>query len=242
MLRAVSSVRQINARSPPVAGPVDRSDKETFVASDSVIPSGTDRMRRVIVAGLLATTAMVALQAAAQLIDFEVFDLHLYALNCDKHGSVFGVASLVAQVAAAAAIGWRGSRVERHRWAWFALGVLVADLVLVRTLTAFNAAVLAAPLACVFGLLCWLTWRDPRGSRAVVRAGFILMVTSLLLHKVGLAADASTASDYTWAYQITGAVKHGCELAGWMLLSTGIGASLGDRSAAEVSTRRDRRS
>ena len=63
-----------------------------------------------------------------------------------------------------------------------------------------------------------LTWRDSGAARAVVWAGLILMVTSLLLHKVGLAADSSTASDYTWAYQITGMVKHGAELAGWMLI------------------------
>ena len=60
------------------------------------------------------------------------------------------------------------------------------------------------------------------------------MVVSLLLHKVGLAADSSTASDYTWAYQITGIVKHGAELAGWMLLATGIVAGIEGRAAREV--------
>ena len=48
----------------------------------------------------------------------------------------------------------------------------------------------------------------------------------MLLHKVGLAADASTASDYTWPYQITSMVKHGAELAGWMLLATAIAAGI----------------
>ena len=188
-------------------------------------------MRRVIVAGLLVAIAIVALQAASQAIDFGVFNLRLRALNGDKHASVFGVASLLAQIAVAAASVWRGSRVERHRWAWFALAGIVAVLVPVRGLTTFNAAALAVPLACVFCLLCWLTWRDPGAARAVVWTGLILMVTSLLLHKVGLAADSSTASDYTWAYQITGIVKHGAELAGWTL--RGHGNHRGHRGTSE---------
>ncbi len=182
-------------------------------------------------AGLVVTVALVVLQAASQAIDFSVFNLRHEALNSDKHYSLFGIASLLAQAAVAAASGWRGSREERHRRAWFALGALVAVLVLVRGLTTFNATALAVPLACVFLLLCWLTWRDPRPARAVVWAGLILMATSLALHKVGLAADSSTASDYTWAYQITGMVKHGAELAGWMLLATGITAGLRRRSS-----------
>ncbi|MFZ0042526.1 MAG: hypothetical protein WAK93_14535 [Solirubrobacteraceae bacterium] len=193
-------------------------------------------MRRAIVAGLLVTVAIVVLQAASQVVDFSVFNLRLRALNSDKHYSLFGIASLLAQAAVAAASGWRGIRVNRRRWAWFALGALVAALVLVRGLTTFNAAVLAVPLACVLLLLCWLTWRDPRPARAVVWAGLILMVTSLALHKVGLAADSSTASDYTWAYQITGIVKHGAELAGWMLLATGIIAGLQRRTAPSART------
>jgi hypothetical protein len=183
-------------------------------------------MRRIIVIGLLVTVALVALQAVTQAIDFSVFNLQIRAFNSDKRDSLFGLASLLAQAAVAAACVWRGRQVERRRRAWFALGALVGALVIIRGLTTFNATALAAPLVCVFGLLCWLTWRDRGGARVVVWAGLILMGTSLLLHKVGLAADASTASDYTWAYQLTSMVKHGAELAGWMLLATGIAAGI----------------
>lgn len=186
-----------------------------------VIPSAADRMKRVIVVGLVVTTAMVALLAASQLINFGFFDLRLGAFDTDSHASVFGVVSLLAELAAAAAIGWRGSHVERYRWAWFVLGALVAGLVLVRGLTTFNAAALAVPLACVFCLVCWLTWRDPGAARAVVWAGLILMGTSLLLHQVGLDADVLNYSNQNWGYQITAVVKHGSELGGWMLLATG---------------------
>ena len=136
-----------------------------------VIPPAADRVRRVIVAGLLVTIAMVVLQAVSQVIDFSVFNLRIRALNSDKHDSLFGLASLLAQMAVAAACVWRGRRVERHRRAWFALGALVAGLVIIRGLTTFNATALAVPLACVFWLLCWLTWRDPgrRANRRVDR-------------------------------------------------------------------------
>jgi hypothetical protein len=195
-----------------------------------------DRMRRIIVAGLIVTLAFVAIQAVSQAIDFSAFNLRVRALNSDKHDSLFGLASLLAQAAVATASVWRGRRVERHRRAWYALGALVACLVIVRGLITFNATTLAVPLACVFCLVCWLTWRDPGPARAAVWAGLVLMATSLLLHKVGLAADSSTASDYTWAYQITGMVKHGSELAGWMLLATGIAAGVEGHAARRVTS------
>lgn len=196
--------------------------------------SGQDTVRRIIVAGLLAAAAMVALHAVTQVIDFSVFDLRIRAFNADKRDSVFGLASLLAQLATATACWWRGHCLEQHRRVWFALAVLVAVLVFVRGLTSFNAVALALPLACVFVLLCFLTWRDQTAARAAVWAGLVLMVTSLVLHKVGLAADASTASDYTWAYQITGIVKHSAELAGWMLVTTGIVGEVAGRRAREL--------
>jgi hypothetical protein len=177
---------------------------------------------------------MFALLAAGQLINYGVFDLRITALDTDTHRSVFGVVSIVAEAAAAAAIAWRGSRVERHRWAWLALGALVAGLILMRTLTSFNAATLAAPLVCVFLLLCWLTWPDPGYARTVVWAALGLMVISLVLHQVGLDADVLNYSSHSWAYQLTAVAKHGCELAGWLLLATAIVAAMEVRPAPGV--------
>jgi hypothetical protein len=196
---------------------------------------GQDTVRRIIVAGLLAAAAMVALHAVTQAIDFGVFNLRIRAFNADKRDSVFGLASLFAQLATAIACWWHGRSLERHRRVWLALALLVAVLVFVRGLTTFNAVALSLPLACVFVLLSVLTWNDHTAARTVVWAGLVLMVTSLVLHKVGLAADASTASDYTWAYQITGIVKHGAELAGWTLVSTGIVAGVAGHRAQGTS-------
>ena len=186
-------------------------------------------MKRVLVVGLLVTIGLVVLQAATQAIDFGFFNLRIWAFNCDKRYSIFGVVSLFAQLAVATGSVWRGLSVEQHRRAWLGLGALVFVLIIVRGLTTFNAKVLALPLACLCAVLVWLTWRDPRLARGVVWSGLILLAASLVLHKVGLGADDSTASDFTWAYQITSMIKHGAELAGWALVATGIVAGFADR-------------
>lgn len=194
------------------------SIKERFGAG---APTSNDATR-VIVAGLLVAAVAVTLLAITQLINFGVFNLRIQALDSDFHTSVFGLVSLGAQLAVAAAAGWRGRHAQRHRWAWFVLAVLVAALGIVREATTFNAAALAAPLGCVFALVCWLMWRDSGAIRVVVGSGLVLMVVSLALHKVGIASDSSTASDFTWPYQILTVIKHGFELAGWTLVATGI--------------------
>lgn len=185
-----------------------------------------------IVVGVLATIVMVALLAASQLINYGVYHLRLHAFDTDRHSSVFGVASLVAQLIVAAAIAWRGVRFEGQRRPWLTLGALVAGLVLLRTLIFFNAKAVAAPLALVFALVCWLTWRDRVVARSVVWVALVLMLVSLVLHQVGLDADVLNYSNQSWAYQLTAVAKHGCELAGWMLMATGIIAGVAHRARA----------
>lgn len=181
-----------------------------------------DDLQRIITAGIVAAALLVALHAASQLIDFSVFSLRLRALNADKRDSIFGIASLLAQTGVAGASLWRFRAQANRGKAWLALAALVAALLLLRGLATYSASVLAVPLASVFVLLCWLTWRDPPAARSLLWVALGLMMVSLALHQVGPDADASTASDFTWSYQITGVVKHGCELAGWVLVATAV--------------------
>ena len=192
-------------------------------------PATTD-VERVVVAGLVVTLVILVLQASSQAIDFGVYNLRVVLFNADKHYSVFGVLSLLAQVVVAAASVQRGREASRHRSAWYALAGLAAALVIMRGLVEFKASVVALPLAAVLALLTWLTWHDGR-VRVLVWAGLVLLFVSLLLHKVGLAADDSLASDFTWKYQITGMVKHGAELGGWLLVVTGLVAGMATRRA-----------
>lgn len=182
-----------------------------------------DRARWVIQVGLCLTTATVALQAVCQLLDFGVFDLSLRILDSNHHKSVFGAVSVLAQAGAAAAIILGAARPPRLRVARVLLGALVASLALVRTFAAYDVAMLLAPLAAVFALLCWLALHDPPSIRITVLAALALLVCSFALHTVGPAADGGAGHvDGSWTFQLTAMLKHGAELAGWMLLASGM--------------------
>lgn len=199
---------------------------------------------RAIRAGVLVTAAAVAAQSLSQWIDFRVFDLRLRTLDSDHHASVFGAASIGAQAAAAAAI-WLRAWKARSR-AGLIVAALLAVLSVLRALMRYepvferyNVAITALPLGVAFAVLCVLTFRDPRAPRVVVWAGLGLLACSFVLHAVGPAADAAEPTErltHTWSYQATGMIKHGAELAGWLLLATGIAA--GHLASREARLRR----
>jgi hypothetical protein len=207
------------------------------------MPSST----QVMAAGLLLTAAVVLAQTVGQLIDFRVFDLRLRLLDSDHHASVFGALSILAEAAAATAIGLRA--ISARRVAWLLVSAVVGVLAVPRALMRYaplferyDVAISVAPLAVVFVVLCALTFRDVRRVRFVVWGSLALLTCSFALHAVGPQADSGTtayvATD-TWAYQATGILKHGAELAGWMLLTTGmIAAASARRGDARGAARR----
>ena len=189
---------------------------------------------QVLAVGLLLTAAVVLAQMASQWIDFHFFDLRLRALDSGHHLSVFGAASILAQAVAAATIGLRA--VSMRRPGWLLVGVPVGVLIIPRALmryepvfARYDVPILVVPLTVIFVVLCALTFRDARRVRFMVWGSLVLLACSFALHGVGPQADADgRATTYlithTWAYQATGMLKHGAELAGWMLLATGIAA------------------
>jgi hypothetical protein len=207
------------------------------------------RSTQVLAAGLLLTAAVVAAQAASQWIDFHFFALRVRLLDSGHHLSVFGAASILAEAVAAAAIAMRG--VSMRRLAWLLVAVPVGVLIIPRALMRYEAAfarydvaILVVPLTVVFLVLCVLTLRDARRVRFMVWGSLALLACSFALHAVGPQADADgRATTYvithTWAYQATGMLKHGAELAGWLLLATAMAAgSLASqaRRSARLST------
>ena len=112
------------------------------------------------------------------------------------------------------------------------VGVLTVPRALMRYVPAFeryDVPILVVPLTVVFVVLCALTFRDARRVRFIVWGSLVLLACSFALHAVGPQADADGSRTYlathTWAYQVTGMLKHGAELAGWMLLATGMAAA-----------------
>ena len=137
----------------------------------------------------------------------------------------------MAEAVAAAAIALRAVSGRRRAWLLVAavVGVLTVPRALMRYAAAFeryDVPILVAPLSVVFVVLCALTFRDARPVRFIVWGSLVLLGFSFALHAVGPQADAGGSSAYlsthTWAYQVTGMLKHGAELAGWILLAIGI--------------------
>jgi hypothetical protein len=172
----------------------------------------------------------VLAQTASQAIDFHFFDLNLRVLDSGHHRSVFGVLSILAEAVAAGAIAVRA--VPKRNLGGILAAALVGLLIVprglesyVRAFQRYDVPILVLPLAIVFVLVFALTLRDERRPRFIIWLSLGLLGCSFALHGIGPQADAVIRPhmvDYTWAYQLTGMLKHGAELAGWMLLTTGM--------------------
>jgi hypothetical protein len=175
-----------------------------------------------IVIGLLATIAAVLALIVTQSIDFSVYNLRIAALDSDVHASIFGVASLAAQGAAALAATARAARSER-RTLWLVLATLLSALLVFRILSTYEGVLLLPPVAVIFVLLWDLTSDDPSRPRALVRGALVLLVFSFVVHAVGPRIVAALGDGvHTWPYQAKGILKHTTEMAGWMLVATGV--------------------
>jgi hypothetical protein len=178
---------------------------------------------QLIVAGATLTVAAVLALAASEVINYG-FRLHVQALDSGVRWSVFGVMSLLAQASVAVVAVARSGRGAKGPL-WLALGGLLAALLLVRILLPFDAALLVAPIALVFVLLWLLTTHDPDRARSVVSWALALLFLSFAVHVVGakVVAALGFGAD-SWPSELKGILKHSSELAGWMLLATGLGA------------------
>jgi hypothetical protein len=180
---------------------------------------------RVLVAGVAFALSVLVAQIVAQIIDFTVYDLRIGALNSNVDSSVFGVLSLAAEVAMACAAALRGLE-SAHRGRWLVLAAIAAALVAVRAAAPGSAMIVAVPVAVVFVLVWSLTSSDPGRARTIVRVALFLLAFSFVVHLVGLKIVNSLGYDgNSWPYQVKSLLKHGSELAGWILLATGISAT-----------------
>lgn len=184
-----------------------------------------DRSRlvdRIIVIGVSVAIVLAFAQIVAQVIDAAAFDLRIHALNSDSHRSVFGVLSLAAQAAAVVAVGVR-CRSSSRRFAWLVLAGLTALLLVVRALFPSEPAAFAIPVAIAFVLFWSLTATDDRRARTVVRVGLFVLAFSFVAHVVGPRIVTHLGYDVgSWPYELKGILKHSTELAGWILVGTGV--------------------
>ena len=179
---------------------------------------------RVVTIGVLITLATVIAQTAAQSIDFGVFDLRLRVLDSNHHRSIFGVASLLAQAVTIAAVAARGAWAPRSE-GWVVLAALVGALLILRIANAYDAVLLLPLVTAIFLLFLRLTSDDPPRPRAIVWAALLLLAFSFGMHVLVPKIDSVSSAGNSWAFQIKAMLKHSAELAGWMLLATGLAAA-----------------
>ena len=192
--------------------------------------AGTSRFTKF---GILVTIVIVLTGSAAQLINYGFFNQRIPGLDPGSDGGVFGVASDIALAAAAVSAWVLAARVRAARSVATALAGLLTFLAVDKVLRlhdyiphwiAFYLPVLAAAFICLVAVA-----RGHRGEgRAVldrlIGVGLLLLGFSFLLHVFGrrLLLDLGVSDTTGLAYQTKTMMKHGTEVAGWLLIALGL--------------------
>lgn len=167
--------------------------------------------------------------AAAQFVDFGLFDLRLRWLDMATHASVFGVVSILALTAALAlatllALFNAGDRTL------LALPCVLAIILALRVLHPPRVLLYAVPFGVAAFVLLWRLAPRTRGS-GLVRAGCVALVLSYAIHAVGTTIVTELGyGPMSWPYQIKLVIKHSGELMGWTLVAAGLADLLEGRA------------
>jgi hypothetical protein len=196
---------------------------------------------RLVAVGILGTIALVVAGTAAQLTNY-AFALHIAALDSSSDGGAFGVVGDLAVASAALAAWIVLARARPRRLAIVVLPVLLTFLAVDKALhlhnqiadwPAYYVPVLLATLAAVV----FVGQQLPARSRGLIAVGLALLATSFLIHlagqtmldKLGVAGDG-------WAPQLKAVIKHGAEVAGWLVLGLALFATNGRRPVTGAGT------
>ena len=199
----------------------------------------------------LAPAIGVALaQITAQLVDFQLYDLHLRALNANSDKSVVAWLTPVGMALVLAGVLAQLRRGRAPRGRGIAVAALLFGLLLVAigrrgafgdplsihrsTLLLASSTLLLTP---ALGVLLALLLREAREvdvtTCRLLQIGCALLVSSYVLHLLGGALADAVGGEHSWTYQVGAALKEGTEVAGW--LTVGLGCC---RAAADGRYRR----
>ena len=184
------------------------------------------------VAVWLAPAIGVALaQITAQLVDFQLYDLHLRALNANSDASVVAwltPAGMALTLTGVLACLWRRDRARaRHT----VVATLLVGLLVVASarrgafggsLSLHRSTLMLAP---ALALLLALLLREAREvevtTRRLLQIGCALLVSSYVLHLMGAGLADAVGGEHSWTYQVGSALKEGTEVAGWLIVGLG---------------------
>jgi hypothetical protein len=180
----------------------------------------------------LGPAVVVALaQMAAQLVDFQLYDLHLRALDASSDASAVAwltPAGIALALAGTVACAQRhsGGRARRALIAALLVGLLVVASArrgaFGAPLSLHGSTLMLAPaLALLLALLLVEARETDVTARRLLRIGCALLVASYVLHLLGGALADAVGGEHSWAYQVGSALIEGTEVAGWLTVGLG---------------------
>jgi hypothetical protein len=201
--------------------------------------NGTNRLTKL---GVIVTIVVVLAGSAAQLINYGFLDQRFPALDPGSDGGVFGAIGDIALAAAAVSAWVLAARLRSARSVAVTLAGLLTFLAADKVTRlhdhiphwlAFYLPVLVASFICLMAIARDFSGRpqvhaDRGAGRHVVDrligAGLVLLTFSFFLHVFGkrLLLDLGLSDTAGLAYQIKAVVKHGTEVAGWLLIALGL--------------------
>lgn len=180
----------------------------------------------------LAPAVLVALaQFSAQLLDYQLYDLHLRALNANSDASAVAWLTPAGMALALAGIVACLRRRDRARARRAAVAALLVGLLVVAaarrgafggSLSLHRSALLPAPaLAPLLALLLVEARHLDVTARRLLRIGCALLIGSYVLHLLNGALAEAVGGEHSWTYQVGSALTEGTEVAGWLTVGLG---------------------
>ena len=198
---------------------------------DAARPASGVRGSRELAVWLAPAVAVALAQIAAQLVAFQLYDLHLRALNADSDASVVAwlTPAGIALALAGVLVCFRRHDVAGARGA--AIATLLVGLLVVASarrgvfgasLSLHRSTLMLAPaLALLLVLLLRKAREGGATARGLLEIGCALLVTSYALHLLGGALAEAVGGEHSWTYQVGAALKEGTEVAGWLTVGLG---------------------
>jgi hypothetical protein len=186
------------------------------------------RTERLITAGIAATGVIVLAATVTQLIDYGLLGDRVALLDSGTDGGIFGVVGDVSLVLAAVAAWIVLIRMRPVTAATVALPPLLTFLAIDKTFRFHDHIphwiVYYLPvLAGAFVAAAFIARRlSPRCFR-VTAIALAMLAASFLINRTGdWILRVTGGYEYGWWWQVKGLVKHGLELAGWLLVALGL--------------------
>jgi hypothetical protein len=186
------------------------------------------RTKHLIAAGIAATGAVVLAGTAAQLIDYGFLDGRVAALDSATDGGIFGVVGDVSLALATAAAWTVLIRMRPVTAATVALPPILTFLTIDKAFRfhdhiphwiVFYLPLLAAVFVAAVSIARRLSSRCFR----VIAIALAMLAGAFLINRSGDWILREVGGwDNGWMWQVKAVVKHGLEVAGWLLMALGL--------------------